>query len=86
MQRGLLVPLSPNEEITLRRIAIGSSSALLEAAVARLKKLELIEGGIDNVWTLTPLGQRRYASLARPEPADDMGRLLARFRKPEDQA
>jgi hypothetical protein len=86
MQRGLLAPLSPNEEITLRRIALGSASALPEAAIVRLRKLELIEGGADNVWTLTPLGQRRYDSLSRPEPSDDIGRMLASFRKPEDQA
>lgn len=49
--RGLKVPLSPNEEVTLRRIAIGSPTVLSVADVARFKQLELIEIGVGATWT-----------------------------------
>jgi hypothetical protein len=79
--RGLKVPLSLTEEITLRRIAVGPSSDLPATDVARLRQLELIEPGQD-VWRLTPLGHQRYAALSRPEPIDAMGRMLASFQGP----
>lgn len=82
--RGLKVPLSPNEEVTLRRIAIGSPTVLSVADVARLEQLELIEIGVGATWTLTPLGRQRYASLPRPAPVDEIGQMLASFHKPED--
>jgi hypothetical protein len=60
MERGLLAPLSPNEQTALRRVASGISkpSHLRDTSVARLKRLALVEehdGGI----RLTPLGTRR---------------------------
>ncbi len=83
MVRGLLAPLSPNEEITLRRIAVGTESALPSGTVRRLERLELIEPGQPNGWKLTALGQQRYAALPRPAPGDEIGHMLSGMRKPE---
>jgi hypothetical protein len=62
--RGLLAPLSPNEEVTLRREAIGIAKLadLPARDVARLKVLLLVEkngGGL----RLTPAGRERYLAL-----------------------
>jgi hypothetical protein len=45
MERGALAPLSPNEEVTLRRIAIGIARAfeLRSRDVTRLIRLLLVE-------------------------------------------
>lgn len=82
--RGLKVPLSTNEEITLQRIAIGSPSALPVTDVARLEQLGLIEPGIGATWTLTLLGRQRYAGLRRPAPDNETGRMLASFQRPKE--
>lgn len=82
--RGLKAPLSANEEITLRRIAIGSSSPLSAADVVRLHQLELVEPGVGSAWMLTALGRQRYAGLPRPTPDDEIGRMLASFQRPKD--
>lgn len=63
MERGLLAPLSPNEESALRQVANGISrpQQLRAASVARLKHLALIEER-DGRIRLTSLGAQRYAT------------------------
>lgn len=67
MDRGLVAPLSPNEEVTLRRIAYGVVKAkrLQPAHLTRLKNLSLIEdrSGVLNV---TPMGRQRLANSPVP--------------------
>jgi hypothetical protein len=60
MERGLIVPLSPNEQTALRRVANGISKPkhLRAASVARLKLLALVEERDGLIW-LTPLGATR---------------------------
>jgi len=65
--KDLLAPLSSNEEITLRRVAMGplSQHKLPTEHLKRLEQLKLIEarrGG----YRLTPLGRHRYDALPRP--------------------
>lgn len=67
MKRGLLAPLSPNEQTALRRVAKGISTTtdLRASSVERLKLLDLVEerdGGI----RLTPLGEERYRADKAP--------------------
>jgi hypothetical protein len=60
--KSALTPLSPDEEIALRRIAHGSNVG--SPAAARLQDLALIQrtkGG----YRLTPLGQLRYDALPK---------------------
>ena len=63
MDRSLGAPLSPNEEVTLRRVAYGiaKSDDLQPSHVARLKRLALIEdrGG---ALFITQVGQRRLTN------------------------
>jgi len=84
--RGILAPLSPHEEITLRRVALGFGRRdhLPEQHVRRLEQLALIEEA-DGALRLTELGLQRYAGLERPvkwntdtaaEAAEDVSRLL----------
>lgn len=63
MERGLLVPLSPNEEQALRRVANGVSKAkhLRRPSVERLKRLALVEESEGRIH-LTALGAQRFAS------------------------
>lgn len=83
--RGILAPLSPNEEITLRRIALGfgTHDRLPPRHVHRLQQLALIEEQ-DGTLRLTQLGLQRYASLERPEKwgsetgSQEISRLLSR--------
>jgi hypothetical protein len=65
--KGLLAPLSSNEEITLRRLAIGSTSQhkLPAEHLKRLERLKLIEVSRSG-YRLTPLGRQRYDALPRP--------------------
>lgn len=67
MDRGLRAQLSPNEENTLRRIAMGLShkDELNAQHVAHLAALQLIERP-DGVWRLTALGRARNAGEATP--------------------
>jgi hypothetical protein len=60
MDRGLVAPLSPNEEVTLRRVAYGIARAdhLHPSHVARLKRLTLIEDR-DGTLFVTHVGRRR---------------------------
>jgi hypothetical protein len=64
--RGLLAPLSPHEEVTLRRVAIGIAKLadLPARDVERLKALLLIEergGG----FRLTSVGRERHLALPK---------------------
>jgi hypothetical protein len=63
MTRGLLAPLSPQEEIALRRIAHGSFVVDSQAA-CRLIALALIEQASGG-WRLTPLGRLRFNALPK---------------------
>lgn len=67
MERGLLAPLSPNEQTALRRVANGVSKPkhLSETSVARLKLLALVEEREGRI-CLTPLGATRCRTDARP--------------------
>ncbi len=62
MERGLLAPLSPNEEKALRRVANGISKPehLRDASVERLKRLALVEESEGRIH-LTALGALRFA-------------------------
>jgi hypothetical protein len=64
LDRGLLAPLSPHEEVTLRRVALGIASPadLPTQDVERLKTLLLIEE-VSAGLQLTPMGKRRYLAL-----------------------
>ena len=72
MERGLKAPLSPHEEVTLRRVALGISKAKLSPArdVAQLVRLGLIDEK-DGRLSLTAIGQERYRGLPRPATASD---------------
>jgi hypothetical protein len=88
--RGILAPLSPNEEITLRRVALGfgARDRLVPQHVRRLQLLALVEE-TDGMLRLTELGLQRYASLDRPAKWDsetgseEVSRLLTRGTKPD---
>lgn len=88
--RGILAPLSPHEEITLRRVALGFGrhDHLPSPHVRRLEQLGLIEQA-DGAFRLTELGLQRYAGLERPvkwdsdTAAEDVSRLLTDRTKPE---
>jgi hypothetical protein len=61
MASGLRAQLSPNEELTLRRVALGITLAkdLPSADVLRLRNLALIENSGER-FALTALGKERY--------------------------
>jgi hypothetical protein len=63
MDRNLVAPLSPNEEVTLRRVAYGiaKSDDLQPSHLMRLKKLALIEdrGG---ALVITVVGKQRLTN------------------------
>ena len=89
--RGILAPLSPNEEITLRRIALGfgARDRLVPQHVRRLEQLALVEEA-DGALRLTELGLQRYGSLERPSKwtsdsaPREISRLLSGSVKPGD--
>jgi hypothetical protein len=64
MARGLRAPLSPNEQLTLRRVALGIAPGkdLPAADVLRLRNLDLIED-LGERLVLTALGRQRYEQL-----------------------
>ena len=73
MSRSLDAPLSPNEEVTLRRVALGISPMkdLAPRDLMRLKSLALVE--IDaGVARLTEFGRQRYSALPRAGSARDL--------------
>lgn len=80
MIRSLNAPLSPHEEITLRRVALGAAAEgdLPVRDVARLRSLALVEGRAGRV-RLTASGRSRYESLRRAPRSvagDDMSSRL----------
>jgi len=89
MTRSETAPLSPNEEITLRRVAYGQSdvACLRGADLTRLRDLRLIEGRARSP-VLTAEGKRRFDALAKPMAVtafdaqnrlmDTLGKLMAR--------
>ena len=90
IMRGILAPLSPNEEITLRRVALGfgERDRLASRHVGRLEQLQLIEE-VEGTLRLTELGLQRYATLERPAKwasetgSQDVSRLLTKRTKPD---
>ena len=92
MSRSLDAPLSPNEEVTLRRVALGISPMkdLAPRDLMRLKSLALIE--VDaGVARLTDFGRQRYSTLPRAGGAKDLSSYEAmvaavgeRLRKPAE--
>lgn len=64
MVRALLAPLSPHEEVTLRRVALGIASPtdLPAQDVERLKALLLVEEHGTGL-RITPVGKKRYLAL-----------------------
>ena len=71
MERSALAPLSPNEEVTLRRIAIGiaTASELRSRDVTRLIRLLLVEQR-DGRIVLTDQGRARHRSLPKASAID----------------
>lgn len=73
MLKGQAAPLSPKEEIALRRIALAvvGLENLPARAVARLEALAPVKRVGDAI-ALTPLGRSRYEALPQPTtpPAD----------------
>ena len=88
MVRGLAALLSPNEEVTLRRVAYGVvvAKTLHPGHLARLLSLTLIEDH-DGALSITKLGQQRLsrAPVARldtaPVDIDDSILALAKVLK-----
>ena len=68
MERGLLAPLSPNEQTALRRVANGISKIkhLRATSLQRLQHLALVEEREGRI-RLTELGERRYREMTVPE-------------------
>ena len=66
MERGLLAPLSPNEEMALRRISYGSTQ-IPDVYVQRLMRLALIQGGPVGL-QLTELGKQRLSGIGHGPP------------------
>jgi hypothetical protein len=60
--RGKVAPLSPHEEVTLRKIGLGCSDPLEPSHIRRLLQLELIEWN-SRSWRLTAVGRERYQAL-----------------------
>ena len=89
MNRGLKAPLSPNEEITLRRVGYGIAkpNELIARDVERLSRLALIDRQGDHL-ILTPLGQQRLAATPGPHfqgatSSDQaLSELMAAFKTP----
>ena len=69
--RGLLAPLSPHEEVTLCRVALGIANPMDLPArdVKRLKSLLLIEEFSAGL-RVTPIGKKRYLALANSAAFD----------------
>jgi hypothetical protein len=56
--------LRPDEEVALRRVALGFSGGVASDLLRRLKDLRLIKSDKTS-WRLTALGQQRFDSLPR---------------------
>lgn len=74
MKRGLLAPLSPNEQTALGRVASGITKPtdLRATSVERLKRLALVEEHEGRV-RLTALGERRCLADISTQAADRAG-------------
>ena len=88
-ERGLQAPLSPHEEGTLRRVALGAegAQALPQRDVLRLRRLGLVED-FDGALSLTRLGRERYSRLPganRIVPDDFVAGLEENLRKALDK-
>ena len=57
-------PLSANEEVALRRVALGFHQGVAPDHIRRLKDHRLIEADKTS-WRLTPLGEQRFKALPR---------------------
>jgi hypothetical protein len=75
MARVLSAPLSPREEVTLRRVALGITSLndLPTAHLMRLEQLGLIKLDGDRA-NLTRVGEAHYQSLPRAAVSNSEGR------------
>ncbi len=73
MDRGIKAPLSPNEEVTLRWVALGIArrDELRAADLTRLIHLLLVEE-IDGRLTLSDLGRQRYQQLPKASDMEDL--------------
>lgn len=71
MARSLSAPLSPHEEVALRRIALGltPTQELSARALVRLKNLSLIEDSEAGL-RLTGIGRQRYRALPGAMPSE----------------
>jgi hypothetical protein len=67
MDRGIEAPLSPHEEVTLRRIALDVSKAkpLRDSDAAHFVRLRLVDDD-DGRLSMTALGRQLYQGLPRP--------------------
>ena len=75
MPRSLNAPLSPHEEVTLRRVALGIANTrdLSQQDLRRLKQLELVVE-VRGQPELTALGRKRYYALPRAIELSDASR------------
>ena len=87
--RGILAPLSPHEEITLRRVALGSGGRdhLPSQHVRRLEQLALIEEADGALRLPSSACNATAAWNGRPNgtatrAAEDVSRLLTDRKKP----
>jgi hypothetical protein len=86
MKRGIRAPLSPNEEVALRRVATGLAQPASSPSrdLEHLKKLGLIVE-VDGILSLTSVGRDRCAKLPSAVPpykassADKVDEALATF-------
>ena len=78
--------LGLDEEVALRRVALGFSHGVASDHLRRLRDLRLIKADKTS-WRLTALGQQRFkplpraAKLARDGTPDAIAMMLARFAK-----
>jgi hypothetical protein len=76
--------LGPDEEVALRRVALGFGHGVASDHLRRLKDLRLIKADKTS-WRLTALGQQRFEALpraarsARPGTPDVIAMMLARI-------
>ena len=76
--------LGPDEEVALRRVALGFSHGVASDHLRRLKDLRLIKADKTS-WRLTALGQQRFEALPRaakaasPGTPDVIAMMLARI-------
>lgn len=82
--KGLLAQLSPNEEVALRRVALGIGDGVARHHVRRLHSLDLIDGE-GPLCQLTLLGRQRFEALPRPQKwvgdgtPEEVAAILSRF-------